>query len=269
MHTFEVVGLVGVSVECPVGEVLVSTGDAPRAEVEVTPLRDDDTTREAVERTVVELRGDRLVVEVPRRNGAFFGREPAVRVEVRVPHGSGLSFRTASADVTATGRLGEVRGKTASGDVRVTEAAAVRVETASGDLRIDTVAGDAELRSASGDVAVERAGGAVAASVVSGDLRVGTAERGGSFSAVSGDVEVSAILAGDVDLRTVSGDVTLGIAAGARVHVDVTTVSGDLRSEVELSDAPVADADGPLVAVRGRTVSGDLRVRKAGMVETH
>lgn len=263
MRTFEVTGPVALSVECPVGEVRVDTADAPVAEVEVTALRNDDVTREAVERTVVELRGDALVVEVPRRHGVFFGREPSIRVDVRVPHGSGLSFRTASADVTATGTFGEVRGKTASGDVRVGQAAALHVEAASGDLRVESVAGEARLKTASGDITLGRAGGPVDASTASGDLRVGIAERGGSFAAVSGDVEVGAVVAGDVEVRTVSGDAAIGIAAGSRVHVDVTTVTGDLRSDVPLDDAPDTTEEGPLVTIRGRTVSGDLRIRRA------
>lgn len=265
MRTFEVPGPVRVSVDNAAGEVAVATADAARAEVDVRPLRDDEASREAAESTRVELRDGELVVAVPRRDGLLFGREPRVRVEVRVPHDSALSFRTASASVEAAGRYAEVRGKTASGDVLVAEAGDVRVETASGDLRVEAVTGPAVVSATSGDVTVGRAGGPVEAAVVSGCLRVGTAERGGAFRAVSGAVEVGAVVAGDVEVRSVSGDVTIGIARGSRVHVDLTTVSGDLRSDVELADEAGPDDDGPLVALRGRTVSGDVRVRRHAM----
>lgn len=267
MRTFEVAGPVRVSVECPVGEVAVATTDGTVAEVDVRALRDDDTTREAVANTLVELRdGHELVVHVPRRTGSFFGREPKIRVEVRVPDDSSLAFRTASADVEAAGRFAEVSGKTASGDVRAVEAERVRVESASGDVRVDEVRGEARVKSSSGDVTIGRAYGPIDASVVSGDLTVRAAERGGAFGAVSGDVEVGAVGAGDVDVRTVSGDVTLGVLPGARLHVDVTTVSGDLRSDIELGDA--AEGDGPVVEIRGRTVSGDLRIRRAVLAQS-
>lgn len=262
MKTFETGGPVEVSVECAAGEVRVATADAARAEVDVTALRDDDVSREAVAATLVELRDDRLVVEVPKREGRLFGREPKVRVDVRVPHGSGLSFRTASADVAAGGRLAGVRGRTASGDVRVDEAATVRLETASGDLRVGTVRGPAGLKTASGDIELGHATGPVEASVVSGDLRVRAADEGASLSAVSGDVAVESVARGDVEVRTVSGNATVGVRTGARVHVDVSTVSGDLQSEVELDETP-AEGEGPLVEVRGRTVSGDFRVRRS------
>jgi hypothetical protein len=264
MQTFETNGPLRLSIVCPVGEVVVETRDGTAATVDVTALRNDDATREAVANTLVELRADgrELVVEVPRRSGSFFGREARIRIAVTAPHGSGLDFVTASSPVTAKGRYGEVSGKTASGDVTVGEADAVRLQTASGDLRVDQVHGDAALKSVSGDVKAGRVGGALDASVVSGDLRVGSAERGGSANAVSGDIDLLAVAEGGLEVRSVSGDVSVGIRPGSRVHVDVTTVSGDLRSDLDLGDAPDG-GDGPLVDVRGRTVSGDLRVRRA------
>ena len=266
METFETPGPVLVTVETAVGDVVVTTHDEPVTTVEVVALRDDEATRRAVEETRVTARpwgaGSEVVVEVPRRAGSFFGREPRLRVEVYAPHGASLGFTTASADVSATGRLGEVRGRTASGDVTVPAAASVRIETASGDLRIGDVDGEAELRSASGDIRVGSVGGTLDASVESGDLRVDAAPAGGAAAAVSGDIELGAVREGSVSVRSVSGDVTVGVAPGSRVHVDVSTVSGDLNSEIDLTDS-AAGGEGPLVDVRGKTVSGDLRLRRA------
>lgn len=266
MRTFETPGPVLVSVETAVGEVVVTTHDAPRTEVDVVALRDDEATRKAVEETRVEQRGDTVVVEVPKRSGSWLGREPRLRVEVRAPHGTSLAFTTASADVTAHGRLGDVRGRTASGDVTVPAAESVRVETASGDLRIGDVAGDAELRSASGDVRVATVGGTLDANVVSGDLRVASAAQGGSAAAVSGAIELGAVTEGALTVRSVSGDVTVGVTRGSRVHVDVSTVSGDLKSDFDLGDS-AAEGEGPMLDVRGKTVSGDVRLRRASLIE--
>lgn len=268
MKSFETPGPVLVSVECPAGEVVVTTHDEARTTVELVALRDDDATRHAVEHTTVELRqrGDRheVVVEVPRRAGSFFGREARLRVEVAAPHEASLSFATASADVSSRGRLGDVRGKTASGDVNVPYAASIRVDTASGDLRIGDVAGEAELRSASGDIKVGTVAGTLNASVVSGDLRVAAAPVGGAAAAVSGDIELGAVTEGELSIRTVSGDVTVGVTKGSRVHVDVTTLTGDLKSDLDLEDAEPG-GEGPYLDVRGKTVSGDLRLRRASV----
>ena len=266
MQSFETPGPVLLTVETAVGDITVTTHDAPRTEVDVVGLRDDDVTRNAVENTRIELlpRGDghEVVVDVPRRIGSFFGRDPKIRIDVKAPHGASLSFETASADVTSRGRLGTVRGRTASGDVTVPAAEEVRVQTASGDLRIGDVSGTAELRTASGDVRAGTVRGTLDASVVSGDLRVEAAEVGGVAAAVSGDIELGAVREGEVTVRTVSGDVTVGVRQGSRVHVDVSTVTGDLKSDLDLSDdAP--EGEGPLVDVRGKTVSGDLRLKRA------
>jgi DUF4097 and DUF4098 domain-containing protein YvlB len=263
MTTFPLTGPVLVNVDCAAGQIDVVSADAQTAEVELTPLRDDEATREAIANAVVELRGDReLVVQVPRRGWSLLGREPKVRVAVRVPHGCGLSFRTASAQVTATGTFADVRGKSASGDVAVSTAADLQVDTASGDIRADEVGGEAAVKTASGDITLGHVAGAVRANLVSGDLRVATADGDASVNGVSGDVELGAVTRGTVEVRTVSGDVVVGIRPGSRVHVDATSVSGDLRSDVPLDEAPGGE-DGPLVDVRGRTVSGDLRVRRA------
>ena len=249
------------SIDCPCGEVDVATHDAPRTTVEVVGMRDDDATREAVDGTRVELRGAEVVVEVPKRS-SLFGREPRVRVVVRAPHGSALTFRTASADVVAHGRLGAVSGKTASGHVEIEGAAELRLESASGDLRVREVGGAAALRSASGAVEVRHVAGVLSVNVVSGAVTIGAADAGAALTTVSGGIDVASVGGGDVVLASVSGDLTVGIAAGSRVHVDVTTVSGDLRSDLELGEAPTS-GDGPLVHVRGRSVSGDVLIRRA------
>lgn len=268
MPTYDIPGPLHVVVETAVADLVLDTHDEPTATVEVRALADDDVTREAVEGTRVELvaRGDRheLLVVTPKRSGIFFGREPRMRIEARVPEGATLLFKTASGDVTANGRLGDVRGKTASGDVTVGAAANVRVDTASGDVRVTEVSGDADARSASGEVTIGRVGGRLDAHVVSGDLRVDSVGAGGSAGTVSGDVTLTAVESGALAVRSVSGDVVVGIVPGARVHVDVTTVSGDLRSDVALDDAPASGtADGPVVDISGRTVSGDVHVRRA------
>ena len=264
MQTFQVDGPVRVSVACPVGDVRVATTDAPHAEVDVQALRNDDATREAVANTRVELLDGRdLVIEVPRREGSFFGREPRIRVDVKVPNDSTLAFTTASADVQATGRYAEVRGKTASGDVTVADAGTVRIESASGDLRVEEVRGEAGLKATSGDIRLGHVAGRLDAAVVSGDMEVRAADNGATVQAVSGDISLVAVAQGDVDVKSVSGDVSVGVPQGTRVHIDVSTVSGDLKSDVSLDDAPPAEGSGPLVSVSGRTVSGDLRIRRA------
>jgi hypothetical protein len=56
--------------------------------------------------------------------------------------------------------------------------------------------------------------------------------------------------------------VTIGVRRGSKVFLDCNTVSGDTTSELELTtEAPAGD--GPLVEIRAKTVSGDIRITRA------
>jgi hypothetical protein len=79
---------------------------------------------------------------------------------------------------------------------------------------------------------------------------------------VSGDQEHAAVLRGRLAANSVSGDVHIGVRRGSKVFLDCNTVSGDTRSDLELSgDVPAGD--GPLVEIRAKTVSGDIRITRA------
>jgi hypothetical protein len=101
------------------------------------------------------------------------------------------------------------------------------------------------VRTVSGDVAAESVGGSV------------------SVKSVSGDVHVGSLREGKAEIQSVSGNIELGVAPGTNLDVDAGSASGDLASEVPLSDTPSGEP-GPTLIVRSRTVSGDVRVFRAG-----
>ena len=76
---------------------------------------------------------------------------------------------------------------------------------------------------------------------------------------VSGDIEVRDAARGTVDLAAVSGSLSIGVHAGAAAKVDLTTVSGQARSELPV----VGPIDGSALTIKGRTVSGGIVLASA------
>lgn len=270
MPAFETEGAPRLRVRNPSGLVSVDTTETGRTTVELEALRGDDATLEAIERATVEQSGNEIVVEVGGGKGfgigsgwISFGRTPQVGIRIRCPEGAELDLATASADLTVSGRLGAVSAKSASGDAALEQVAELRFQTASGDLRATVVDGDVRVQTVSGDVRVDRVVGSLTTTLVSGDLAVDDARSDVEAKSVSGDLRVGAIQQGRIKLQSVSGDVRLGVRPGTRLHLDVSSTSGDISSEFDVSDRPSDLATGLEARLQLKTVSGDVEVVRA------
>jgi hypothetical protein len=278
-ETFKTPGTVRLDLELPAGSIEIETSNTDETHVELQALSDREQVQEMVEAARIEAvrRGDGhdVVVEVRTRGGVWvsFSKgpdirlgSPELRLRVSCPAGAELEIRTKSADVNARGDYGDVDVKTASGDTVIEHAADVRIKSASGDVHVETVDGSVDVKSASGDLHAGAVAGRSNIQLVSGDIHIQDAGDGISANTVSGDQRYEAVLQGRLDLRAISGDVTVGIRRGSRVFIDANTVSGSTSSEFELSDAPQeapASEDSPLVEVYAKTVSGDVRIERA------
>jgi DUF4097 and DUF4098 domain-containing protein YvlB len=241
------------------GTVVVDAAETSETEVQVEPL--DDTAEELMDAVRVDLRGDRLQIEMPERRG-FFGRNPNFAVRVRCPQGSRLAARTRSAHVEARGRLESADVKSASGDVELEQVErAASAQTASGDVDIE-LAGSVAVNTASGDVTVRHCTGPLKANTVSGDLTVHSADGSVESHTVSGDLRLESVGTDTVTANSVSGDVLVRVRRGATVWLDVRSVSGDTESELDVGDGPPAETD-HVMELRITTVSGDVRIERA------
>ena len=252
----------------PAGDVQVETADVAETTVELVPLNDSDATRQAIEKANVGARGDEVFVELEGRSwsisiGSWGVGSAKVSVRISCPDGSDLECDTASADVRAHGTLGEARIRTASGDLRLERIrGALEAKSASGDVRVEHVEGRVSLNTVSGDVDLRTAMSGLAVNSVSGDVVLGEVFGDVTAGTVSGDLIVRAAGPGEVGLKAVSGDVVVAMRRGLRVQLDVSSVSGSVGSELDVSDTPTR-ADGPEANLRVRTVSGDVRITRA------
>jgi len=264
---FDVAGPVELDIRVTSGEIEIDPTLDGRVEVEL--IAHDDDSQRLVDQARVELsqHGHRptVAIDVPQKRGfsfsLSFGR-PGLECRVRCPHESSVQLRTKSADLVARGTLGALNVATASGDIEVDRVSGgVNVKSASSDFSARET-GPISIQTASGDIDVEIARGPANVTSVSGDIAIGEAYDNVSANSVSGDQDHSAVMQGVVSAHSVSGDITVGVRRGSKAFLECTTVSGDTSSELELSsDAPAGD--GPLVEIRAKTVSGDIRITRA------
>jgi DUF4097 and DUF4098 domain-containing protein YvlB len=239
---FATPGSMRLELRVPCADVQIGTVDPGESTVTL------DGPQRLVDATTVELRGDRLIIEQPRKLFSGFREhfDGSLRVRAQVPHGSTIELVTAAGDATLDGAFAGLEVKSAAGSIRVTGTidGDVSVKTVSGDTRVAHVSGDLDVRTVSGHVDAGSVGGSVSVKSVSGDVRVGSLREG------------------TTTIQSVSGDVQLGVASGTNLDLDAGSASGDLSSEVPLWDVP-GGAAGPTLVVRSTTVSGDVRIVRA------
>ena len=263
--TFEVQGTTEVEIRLNAGDIQVDATLDGSVTVEL--LAHDDEAQQLVDAARVELQGNRVLVHVSQKRGGFsfgnlFGRQ-GITCRVRCPEGSLLTARTRSADLTVRGAIGGMNVATASGDVEADRVlGGLNVKSASGDIGVRVVGAGVNVQTASGDVALGAVRGSINVNTASGDVTINEADDNVNVNTVSGDQEHGAVMRGNVSAHSVSGDVRIGVRRGSKVYLDCTTVSGDTSSELEVSpEAPATD--GPLVEIRAKTVSGDIRITRA------
>jgi len=263
--TFDINGPAQIEVRLAAGEIVVDPTLEDHIEVELTAH--DDESQRLVDDARIELNDGQLIVDVPNKRGGFsfslgFTRQ-GITCRIRCPQSSSLAVRSKSADVVARGTLGGLNVSTASGDIEANRVeGGVNIKSASGDTRVREISGSVNIQTASGDIDLEIVRGPASVHSVSGDVTIDEAYDDVSANTVSGEQEHGAVMRGNVAAHSVSGDVTIGVRRGSKVYLDCNTVSGDTISELELTtDAP--DGDGPLVEIRAKTVSGDIRITRA------
>lgn len=279
MHTFETPSAVDLKVELTSGEVDVATTSDGVTTVELEAIHGDQQALDLIANARVDQSGDRISVLLPKHKGSFFGRRGEVRATIRLPHESSMRVDTASADIEGRGRFGRVEVSTGSGDIELDQIASgdlktgsgevevervldsIKVKTGSGDIKLGPVDGSVDLIAGSGDVELERVAQTTKIKTGSGDIEVGDCGRRTDVLAGSGDVVVRRVTEGEFKAKTGSGDISVGVADGTAAYLDIQTVTGDVTSELDATDAPVDEA--PTAQIQVISGTGDVVLRRA------
>ncbi|NUT93577.1 MAG: DUF4097 family beta strand repeat protein [Saccharothrix sp.] len=279
MPVFATPGPISVTLELVVGPTRITASDRADTVVEVRPTnpnREGDV--KAADQTRVEFDGGRLLVKTPKPRG-IFNKGGSVDVSIELPTGSSVRGDTALGDLDARGRFGEVRFRTATGDLTVERSGPLHLRTAMGNVGVNHVTGTADVLTGSGDLRVEHvdgdavvknSNGHTRVGEVTGDLRVKSANgeisvdlaRGDvTATTASGSIRVHEVIRGKVVMETSVGQLEVGIRNGTAAWLDLSSVLGAVHNSLEAASGP--DPATETVEVRGRTGYGDIVVRRA------
>jgi DUF4097 and DUF4098 domain-containing protein YvlB len=255
-----------VSVSATSGEIIVTGWARDEIRIHATSERGSIRLNASPSRVGLEL-------------ASMFRGHGDTKFEVSVPQGVRVLVRTQAGDISIRGTKGEVEAHTQSGDVHVDDVAnRLDVSTFSGDVRARGIAGDVEIGTISGDVELNDVRGTIEAKTTSGGVVMrGVTSKLVRARTTSGDVAFGGAIdpAGRYELVAHSGDIQMSLPADASAQLTLSTWSGEIDSDFQLTLKPGEQGIGSATAKRftfdigggaGRitaeTFSGDITIRR-------
>jgi DUF4097 and DUF4098 domain-containing protein YvlB len=197
MQKFDTPAPISAVLDIPAGRVQFLAADRADTAVEVLPANaSKDRDVKAAEQTKIEYADGVLRIETPAKN-RYLGPSGSVEVTVQLPAGSRVEAKAASAEFRAAGRLGDVAFEGAYRQIKIDEAASVRLTAIDGDVEVGRLNGPAEISTARGDIRITEA------------------------------------VRGTVVLRTQSGDISVAAAAGVSAVLDAGTGYGRISNALK------------------------------------
>lgn len=283
MTTFETPKPIDVTIDVAVGSARFIASDRTDTVVEVRPSNPANATDvKSAEDTRVEFADGKLEVHAPKgwkHYTSFRGQSNSVDVTIELPTGSTLHGDSAMGNFVGEGEFGNVRLKTAMGNIQLDRTAALVARTSFGNIRVEDVDGPAEVHTSSGDLTVRKIagkaqvknsngttklgeiGGDLYVRSSNGDITIDSADASVDAKTANGSILAANVARGSVALATAAGNLEVGIREGSAAWLDVSSSFGDVRNSMSSTDAPPPSGD--KVEVRGRTSFGDIVIRRA------
>lgn len=241
------------------GSVVVQPGSEGLIEVKAVKHGNFDSGRYSVE---MSQDSDGTVRVESRTNDMLFGflsHPPRVDFSVRVPRNTNLDVSCVSSTLAVSDLEGAFKLKTISGSIDLARLTGpFKLGAVSGDISGSKLTGILDLNTVSGRVRLTESSIPTAdASTVSGDLTLQTALSDGPYA-----------------FGSVSGSVKLIVPADTRCNVELSTVSGSIRSSLPATSTSmghgmkVTQIQGGGTMVRLKSVSGGVSIETEGVPPT-
>lgn len=179
---------------------------------------------------------------------------PSSTIELVCPRGTDVFVATASGSVSCRGPLGSVRLSTKSGRLDVETCSEADLRTSSGRVVVGHVQDRCRVTAGSGSVTVGSASD-LEITTRSGSVEAGGV-RDGRVHAASGRIIVSCVTPGEVEIRTMSGNVNVSCVGDWAPLTELHA----RRPKVVVDDLRRETREGVL---RVSTLSGSIKVRPA------
>ncbi|WP_327138627.1 DUF4097 domain-containing protein (plasmid) [Streptomyces sp. NBC_01340] len=217
MQKFDTPAPISAVLDIPAGRVQFIAADRADTTVEVLPA-DPSKSRDtkAAEQTEVAYADGVLRIKAKAADNQLFGPSGSLEVTVQLPAGSRIEAKAASAELRGVGRLGDVAFEGAYRQIKIDEAASVRLTAVDGDVEVGRLGGSAEISTARGDIRIaEAVGGTVVLRTQSGDISVVAAagvsaalDAGTDHGRVSNALKNDGTAELDIRATTSRGDIT-------------------------------------------------------------
>ncbi|MFJ3337973.1 DUF4097 family beta strand repeat-containing protein [Streptomyces sp. NPDC086766] len=217
MQKFETPAPIAAVLDIPAGRVQLIAADRADTAVEVLPANPSKSRDvQTAEQTTVAYAEGVLRIQTPEPENHLFGSSGAVEVTVQLPAGSRVEVKASASELRGVGRLGDVAVDGAYRQIKIDEAAGVRLTAVDGDVEVGRLGGPAEISTARGDIRIgEAVRGTVALSTQSGDISVAAAhgvsaslDAGTAHGRVSNALKNDGTAELDIRATTSHGDIT-------------------------------------------------------------
>ncbi|MEU5638967.1 DUF4097 family beta strand repeat-containing protein [Streptomyces milbemycinicus] len=217
MQKFDTPAPISAVLDVPAGRIQFIAADRSDTTVEVLPANPAKSRDvQTAEQTTVAYADGVLRIRTPEPKNQLFGPSGSLEVTVKLPAGSRVEAKTASSELRAVGRLGDIAFEGAYRQIKIDEAASVRLTATDGDVEIGRLGGPAEISTARGDIQItEAVRGTVVLRTQSGDITVGAAtgvsaalDAGTDYGRISNALKNDGTAELDIRATTSQGDIT-------------------------------------------------------------